>query len=130
MVWFMFAILGVSLFSNRLIYCSTSESNPYKIVSNKDCIKSGGYWKVYPLNFDTVGNSLLVLLIVSSLNNWDELMYHAIDSSGEDTGPIEGLYPEFGYFYLGFILIGAFFFLNFLIGVLFLNFKTMQKQHL
>lgn len=82
----------------------------------------------FPYNYDTVGSGVLTLLVVSSLNNWDQLMYQAIDSSGEDSGPVVNENPAYAYFYLGFILIGAFFFLNFLIGVLFLNFKTVQQQ--
>lgn len=53
-------------------------------------------------------------------------MYQATDSTGNDSGPKKDNNPLYAYFYVGFILIGAFFFLNFLIGVLFLNFKTVS----
>lgn len=131
-VWLMFAILGVSLFSQRLVYCSHASlqnaKELYRLSDPVQCEKEGGYMMSYPYNFDTVENGILTLLIVSSLNNWDQLMYQAVDSTGEGSGPQEDRNPLYAYFYVGFILIGAFFFLNFLIGVLFLNFKTVSQQ--
>ncbi|TNV88166.1 hypothetical protein FGO68_gene13672 [Halteria grandinella] len=131
-VWLMFAILGVSLFSQRLVYCSHASlqntQELYRLSDPVQCNKEGGYMMSYPYNFDTVENGILTLLIVSSLNNWDQLMYQAVDSTGEGSGPMEDRNPLYAYFYVGFILIGAFFFLNFLIGVLFLNFKTVSQQ--
>ena len=91
-VWLMFAILGDSIFSNRLIYCSkardTNEQLILKLYTHESCLKVGGDWISYPLNYDTVPNGILTLLVVSSLNNWDQNMYQAVDSSGEDTGPV------------------------------------------
>ena len=31
LVWFMFAILGVSLYAKQMIHCSLDQKNPYKI---------------------------------------------------------------------------------------------------
>ena len=129
-VWLMFAILGVSLFSGRLIYCTEALKDPnmlYQLTSQLQCEKAGGTLVAYMFNYDTVWNGIFTLLIVSSLNMWDTLMYQAIDSSGPNTGPVQGLNPIYAYFYIAFILLSAYFFLNFLIGVLFLNFKMVQK---
>jgi hypothetical protein len=129
-VWLMFAILGVSILSDRLTYCSAaslqSASELYSLRDPVKCERAGGYFMSYPYNFDTVLNGILTLLVVSSLNNWDQLMYQAVDSSGSGGGPQKDQNPIYAYFYVGFILIGAFFFLNFLIGVLFLNFKSVS----
>ena len=52
-IFLMFAILGVSLLSNRLIYCSAvyfngGTQNPYDIVDNDACINAHGVWLSYP----------------------------------------------------------------------------------
>jgi hypothetical protein len=84
-------------------------------------------WQSYPLNFDTVPQGMLTLLVVSSLNNWDQLMYQTMDSTGPDSAPVKYTTPAAAYFYLTFILVCAFFLMNFLIGILFLNFKAVQR---
>jgi hypothetical protein len=71
LVWFMFAILGVSLYSNQMIHCSLEPKNPYKIQEYESCHDKGGVWESYPLNFDNLPNGMLSLLVISSLNNWD-----------------------------------------------------------
>lgn len=74
-VWLMFAILGVSILSDRLQYCSAAslqnQDELYKLNSLTACEREGATMKAYPYNFDTVANGILTLLIVSSLNNWD-----------------------------------------------------------
>ena len=71
---------------------------------------------------------MLTLLVTSSLNNWDTLMYQAIDANQEMSGPIQGNNPGYAYFYILFILLCSFFLLNLLIGVLFMTFKEVQQD--
>lgn len=126
-VWIMFAILGVSLFSGRLVYCS-GPADKYAYRTPEECYEARGQWISYTFNFDSVWDGLLTLLVVSSLNNWSQQMYQAIDSTGEDEGPSFGASPIYGYYYMGFVLLATYFFLNFLIGVLFLSFKRVQEK--
>eukprot|EP00347_Sterkiella_histriomuscorum_P015163 403358079 len=124
-VWLMFAILGVSLFSGKFFYCST---NPYLNHNEMICEKDRGTWQVYDSNFDNVPNALETLFIVSTFENWITIMFQAIDSSFENQGPQEDSNMFSAYYFIFFILIGTYFFLNFFIGVLFLNFKHAQKN--
>lgn len=82
-VWIMFAILGVSLFSDRLVYCK-GPADPYSYSTPQDCRDARGQWVSYTFNFDSVWDGILTLLVVSSLNNWNQQMYQAIDSTGAD----------------------------------------------
>jgi hypothetical protein len=54
-------------------------------------------------------------------------MYQTMDSTGPDSAPVKYTTPGAAYFYLTFILVCAFFLMNFLIGILFLNFKAVQR---
>jgi len=74
-------------------------------------------------NFDNVPEAMQTLFIVSSFEAWPEIMYNAIDGI-ESKGPIRDASPFSAYYFITFILVGSFFFLNFFIGVLFLNFKA------
>ena len=64
-----------------------------------------------------------VLYIVSSLEGWPDIMLQAVDSTELERGPeIEASVGQ-SLFFVIFILIGSFFFLNFFIGVLFLKYN-------
>jgi hypothetical protein len=71
---------------------------------------------------------MLTLFVVSSLEGWPDIMYQAVDVTGVDKGPKLDNSPANAYYFVGFILIGTFFFLNFFIGVLFLKYNEAQKN--
>ena len=66
---------------------------------------------------------MLTLFIVSSLEGWPDIMYQSLDVVGIDKGPYLENSVANAIFFILFILIGSFFFLNFFIGVLFLKYK-------
>jgi hypothetical protein len=71
---------------------------------------------------------MLTLFIVSSLEGWPDIMYQSLDVVGLDKGPYLENSVSNAIFFILFILIGSFFFLNFFIGVLFLKYKLAEKQ--
>ena len=50
-------------------------------------------------------------------------MFHALDVTGPDKGPLYNESMGFAIYFILFILIGSFFLLNFFIGVLFLEYN-------
>ena len=70
---------------------------------------------------------MLTLFIVSTLEGWPDIMYQAVDGAGIEEGPVENASPISAYFFVVFIFIGSFFFLNFFVGVIFLNYEEAQK---
>jgi len=48
-VWLMFAILAINLFSGKFFYCS---EDMYLLHSKADCVKAGGKWMKFDTNFD------------------------------------------------------------------------------
>lgn len=71
---------------------------------------------------------MLTLFSVSSLEGWPDIMYQGIDATGVEMGPKKDNSLLQGLYFVAFILIGAFFFLNFFVGVIFLNFEEAQKE--
>ena len=71
---------------------------------------------------------MLTLFIVSSLEGWPDIMHQAIDITTRDNGPKYENSEGQIIFFIIFILIGSFFFLNFFIGVLFLKYEQAQKR--
>ena len=67
-------------------YCSFNESSEEDNVYNKNkswCLNNGHQWKIYDSNFDNAFQSLLTLFIISNLEGWVEILYHAVDSNEE-----------------------------------------------
>ena len=73
---------------------------------------------------------MMTLFIVASLEGWPDIMYQAIDVTKIDNGPKLYSSPGYSAFFIVFILIGSFFFLNFFIGVLFLKYSEAQKREI
>ena len=124
MVWLMFAILAVNLFGGKLYHCTV---DTYSISNEEECRLVNGKWGPYDTNFDNVLNAMLTLFIVSTLEGWPDIMYQAVDGAGIEEGPVENASPISAYFFVVFIFIGSFFFLNFFVGVIFLNYEEAQK---
>ena len=71
---------------------------------------------------------MLTLFVVSSLEGWPDIMYQGIDSTAIEKGPEKDANMVYSLYFVCFILVGSFFFLNFFVGVIFLNFEEAQKE--
>mmetsp|Transcript_20712 Transcript_20712/g.31743 ORF Transcript_20712/g.31743 Transcript_20712/m.31743 type:complete len:82 (-) Transcript_20712:1836-2081(-) len=78
---------------------------------------------VYDHHFDNVLGAMSTLFVVSSLEGWPDIMLQAVDSTKINQGPQEEASVIHSLYFVTFILIGSFFFLNFFIGVLFLKYN-------
>lgn len=84
-------------------------------------------WKNQVNNFDNVVQAMLSLFIIGSLVGWPNIMYFAIDATEKGKGPKKDNNLWASLYFLGFILIGSFFFLNLFIAVIFERFNQVKK---
>ncbi|KAK5890512.1 hypothetical protein CesoFtcFv8_014029 [Champsocephalus esox] len=131
--WLIFSIMGVNLFAGKFGYCVNKTSNeefPISEVTNKsDCEKmDDARWKIHKVNFDNVGMGYLALLQVATFKGWMEIMYAAVDSRSEDEQPDYEYSLNMYWFFVVFIIFGAFFALNLFIGVIIDNFNQQKKK--
>jgi len=124
-VWMMFAILAVNLFGGRFQYCSIE---PYQHHTELECLLANGEWQTYDSNFDSVPQAMLSLFVIASLEGWPDIMYQAVDATGVEKGPVKEASPQNAYFFIIFILVGSFLFLNLFVGVIFMNFLEAEKE--
>ena len=82
----------------------------------------------YDHNFDNALNGFVTLFVVSSLEGWPDIAMQAIETTEIEKGPKKEESKGHIFFFIVFILIGSFFFLNFFIGVLFMKFNDAQKE--
>ena len=65
LVWLMFAILGVSLFSGKFYSCSV-----HGFDSKDACEDAGHTWENADSNFDNLYEAIITLFVISSLEGW------------------------------------------------------------
>lgn len=91
---------------------------------------AGGTWKTYDHNFDTSLKGFVTLYVTASLEGWPDIYVQAMEKTEKFKGPSPddpGLTLAL-IFFLFFIVVGSFFFLNMFIGVLFLKFEHAQAE--
>merc|ERR1719316_1787658 len=126
--FFLFAILGGQIFAGKFYYCDEDDRLlSEQIKTKQDCItlssKGENAWVNQPYNFDHLGNSLMTLFVLSSIDGWVEIMYYGVDIAGVDKQPQENNNEGLVVFYVGFLLIGGFFIINMFVGVIVENFQ-------
>uniref|UniRef100_H2YKP0 Sodium channel protein n=1 Tax=Ciona savignyi TaxID=51511 RepID=H2YKP0_CIOSA len=145
--WLIFAIMGVNLFAGKMASCKWKETGQKvwhkqdyaKLVSmmkNLDscnCLANitGGkvHWTNLPINFDNVMIAYISLLQVATFKGWMPIMYAAVDAPmkiGEQPTRDANIVNYF--FFVGFIIFGAFFTLNLFISVVIDNFNQQKKK--
>lgn len=70
-VWLMFAIFAVNNYKGHFFYCSIEK---YDYSDKYECESKGGEWLRYDSNFDDVGQAMMTLFVVSSLEGWPTIM--------------------------------------------------------
>jgi Ion transport protein len=86
-------------------------------------MRNRGVWLNQEFNYDSVPKAMLTLFSLATMENWPDYMYNAINIQGEALGPKAGNTPANGYFFVVFVLIGSFLFLNLFVGVIFKEFE-------
>ena len=72
--------------------------------------------------------AMLTLFAVSNTEGWPDVMYAYSDATGVETGPKPGAGIINAFFFIFFVFVGKFFFLNLFTGVLFMNFEKAQRD--
>ena len=82
--WFVFAVTGVQVFAGKFGRCLTSPtvSTLVNVTDKVECDKLGYYWRKRDINFDNLGNALLSLFHVATLDGWKRAMKSAVDARG------------------------------------------------
>ncbi|XP_074706614.1 voltage-dependent L-type calcium channel subunit alpha-1S isoform X3 [Strix aluco] len=135
---FMFACIGVQLFKGKFYRCT----DPSKM-TEKEC---RGYfinyvdgdptqielqervWLHSNFHFDNVFSAMMSLFTVSTFEGWPQLLYMAIDTNAEDTGPIYNYRVEIAMFFIIYIILIAFFMMNIFVGFVIVTFQEQGES--
>eukprot|EP01061_Rhynchopus_euleeides_P018893 TRINITY_DN3112_c0_g1_i6.p1 TRINITY_DN3112_c0_g1~~TRINITY_DN3112_c0_g1_i6.p1 ORF type:complete len:1793 (+),score=658.70 TRINITY_DN3112_c0_g1_i6:673-5379(+) len=131
LVWTIFGIMGVQIFSGKFYRCSLNSFGDMEkelgITKRLDCeniTRCSGpgdvpcRWMNYDSHFDHLPAAFLNLFEMASLEGWVDVMNLGIDSISHDEAPVANNNPWMSLYFLIFIVFGAFFIINMFIGVL------------
>ena len=123
-----FGVISVSQFKGRFFYCS-GKFDPKIDVKNKwDCISAGGEWINRIYNFDNIPNAIITLFVMSTTAGWTDVMLSSLTSTDIDYVANAERSIFWTIFFIFFMIIGFFFFLNLFIGVVVTNFNTEKDR--
>lgn len=152
-VWMMFAIVGMNLFSGTLYYCTDSEikwrsecvgvfvptvenpaaprlaiAHPVSPAATMPEEISVREWIPHGSTFDNFFEALVTLNEVNSMQEWPNTAWIAIDSVEVDQQPHEGNAPYYVLYFMVFIIISQYMFMNLFIGVIFTSFADVKAS--
>ncbi|XP_039766332.1 voltage-dependent L-type calcium channel subunit alpha-1D [Ornithorhynchus anatinus] len=135
---FMFACIGVQLFKGKFYRCTDeAKNNPEECRGLFILYKDGDVnspmirervWQNSDFNFDNVLSAMMALFTVSTFEGWPALLYKAIDSNGENVGPIYNYRVEISVFFIIYIIIVAFFMMNIFVGFVIVTFQEQGEK--
>ncbi|XRA99340.1 voltage-dependent calcium channel T type alpha-1H [Pycnococcus provasolii] len=144
-----FGILGVTLFKGGFSYCNDAVTKTGWTVRTKDecpvgepfictplegdvCAEVGAVetaeWKTHFLNFDNIGNAVMSLFVVATLDDWMRISYGCMDCRGIDAQPQININPFMGLYVIVFVFIGSFFWVNLLVGVIIDHYSQLISE--
>jgi hypothetical protein len=110
---YIYAIVGLNLFSGTLGSCSIPEAGTRRL-----CTSTSGLWEPSTRNFDTISSSLLILFEISTTSGWLDTMHSTIAFNGEWVS----------IYFISFMIIGCVFVMNLAITVIVDNFNSLNER--
>ncbi|XP_077411917.1 sodium channel protein type 4 subunit alpha B-like isoform X2 [Vanacampus margaritifer] len=137
-LWLIFSIMGVQMFAGKFYHCLNDTSgelfHPASVNNKSECfiLPEENFtevrWKNLEINFDNVLNGFLSLLQVATLKGWLSLLYAAMDSRKLEMQPEYEANVYQSLYFILFIIIGAFFAFNFLVGVIIEHLRQQKAK--
>ncbi|XP_065072313.1 voltage-dependent L-type calcium channel subunit alpha-1D-like [Rhopilema esculentum] len=137
---FMFAVIGVHLFQGKFQSCNdvtklTREECQGEFFMMKNWHLSElavlpRVWKTFEFNFDTVPSAMLTLFTSATGEDWPRVMHLTIDSTKVDHGPVLDNRVHMSLYYVCFVVIFSFFFLNIFVALIIVTFQERGEREL
>ena len=133
-IFFMFAILGMNLFSGQIAKCN--DANMINriacigIFENSYGVTTPRVWSTGYHNFNDIGHALRSLFEVVAGKSWIHVMFATMDITGVDRQPIVNERARNALFFVLFIFISSFYMLKIFVGIVVANFRRFNGSAL
>lgn len=136
MFWLIFGILGVQLFKGKFYACTDTN-----VIYELGCVGAGAVenddgvieisapgWVPPPWSFDNLGDAVITLFEVSTLEMWLDIMYLCVDAVGVGTAPNFEQNRVVQLFFVAFIMFGSFFLLELFVSAIVSSYSQLQEE--
>lgn len=153
-VWFMFALMGVQMFKGKMYQCSdplfpagvsrygvanetltttqrqsgAPTANETSWIVEPCTAEFGRSWERHDVNFDNLLTALLSLYIFATGEAWPDIMFAASDIVGVDIQPERDASPLAAYFFVIYMALTSFFFVELFVGAIFQRFLALKRE--
>jgi len=127
-----FGILGVQLYGGKFYRCTDDHINDRHMCYGNFIAPDGSYqrrlWVNSVFNFDNIFEAIQSLFVVATMDNWMALAYNGMDATDVDQQPRTNKDPMQFFFFMGFVVLGSFFWVNLLVGVIIDHYSRIQAE--
>ena len=88
----------------------------------------GGEFVNAPLHFDNIGQAVVAVFVISTGDNWQDIMYRGLDATGEDREPATDFRKSYAAFFVLAVVVAFLFWANLFVSSLVDNFSTVASQ--
>eukprot|EP01065_Artemidia_motanka_P018904 TRINITY_DN2230_c0_g2_i7.p1 TRINITY_DN2230_c0_g2~~TRINITY_DN2230_c0_g2_i7.p1 ORF type:complete len:3228 (+),score=877.55 TRINITY_DN2230_c0_g2_i7:150-9833(+) len=143
MTYFIWATVGTQLFKGALYECTNPNIKEEALCSGSFSVEqktafgsfstassTNATWVKNWFTFDDVFESMFTLFQISVGEKWREMMYRTMDAPGPEEGPRTNSNAWIAaIFFVVFVVLGQFFFVNLFIGILIQKFDESHASH-
>ena len=152
-VWLIFAIIGMNLFSGKLYYCTDENiewrsectgtfvatienpivprkqlASPLTPIGHMPDTLSRREWVAHQSNFDNIFEAVFTLNEINSFQEWPNTAWIAVDSTEVNQSPQENWNLPLVLYFVLFITLSQYMFMNLFIGVIFTSFQQVKAK--
>ena len=135
-----FSVVGMELFGGKFFFCTdqTKMTEAECTGHSIDEVDSLGHpisfseneWLQHDFHFDDFPNAFLSLYVFSTGASWPDGLWNSIETTKVDRGPVKYSRMDYAIFYVVFIIVFPFFFVNVFIAFVILTFQSEGDDQL
>ena len=92
------------------------------------CVAAGGTWRNNKFNFDNFAEAMVSVFVISTGDNWQDIMYVAMDSVGDGRAPSRDHSSWAAAYFVLVVLVAMLFWANLFVSALVDNFNRMAAN--
>ena len=136
------SIMGMELFQGKMWYCAwvpdltlyetyavnvtaTQRLDTGGGLDKTHCLAAGGVWRNNKFNFDNFAEAMVSVFVISTGDNWQDIMYVAMDSVGDGKAPSRDHSSFAAAYFVLVVLVAMLFWANLFVSALVDNFNRM-----
>ena len=139
------SITGMELFQGKMWYCAALPSRDAYVAAASDasvaastaagggldraaCLAAGGTWRNNKFNFDNFADAMVSVFVISTGDNWQDIMYVAMDGVGDGEAPSRDHSGWAAAYFVLVVLVAMLFWANLFVSALVDNFNRMAAN--